>query len=331
MKIMNNNLKQVFNIYLSSQSQNIKINKEIDLISNKQKNSIMMAHLQLKYLIKIKKICNASQAGLKAVFQGKLIDAKKQYIYSNNAIQYTQLNNESLLVIKDTFNAAQGYFDYRQGDYKNAKENLQIALEACIILVNQYGYNFLQGRPIHLACNLVKIEACSGNKERAIKIACYLISIINGNCNNSLFKDINLLQSIQHLSLQDESFLLTQVVEEVAKLLASCNDQQSNQLITLANDLLEKSNLSLKIQSKREYTWLKNKQTLAQGKIEQFLEESSNFIAEGRGSCKLLWHATVLDILKICQTTDSEISRNLQQQVTEDFAKYPYLPSVLKV
>ena len=48
-------------------------------------------------------------------------------------------------------------------------------------LVNQYGYNFLQGRPIHLACNLVKIEACSGNHEQAIKIVGYLINNIEGS------------------------------------------------------------------------------------------------------------------------------------------------------
>ena len=124
--------------------------------------------------------------------------------------------------------------------------------------------------------------------------------------------------------------MLIQVFEEVAKLLASCQDKESNELINLATDFLEECNSRSDTQTHREYTWFKNKQSLAQGKIDDFLEQSSKFLAEGRGSCKLLWHATVLDVLKICQNIDSEISRKLQKQIREDFANYKYLPSILK-
>jgi hypothetical protein len=323
-------INKILQSYLLGRFRTLLKRENVDITLNKKMEMTMIAHLTLDNLIKIKKISNTSQAGLTALFQNRLDEAKQAYITTSEKIQSSLLNDESSLIVKDFFNASKGYFDYRQGNYQGAKENLQIALEACMTLVNKYDYSFLQGRPIHLACNLVKVEACSGNKEKAIKIACYLINVINGNHNNSLFNDINLLQSIQHLLLQDESFFITQVVEEIAKLLASCNEQESNQLITLANDLLEKSNLSPNIQSKREYAWLKNKQILAQGKIEDFLEESSKFIAEGRGSCKLLWHATVLDVLKICQNIDSEISKKLQKQIRDDFANYNYLPSVLK-
>ncbi len=180
---------------------------------------------------------------------------------------------------------------------------------------------------------MVKIEACSGNYKNAIKIACYLINKMKGNHDNSLDKDINLLNHIQHLSFKDESLkkiLFTQVFEEIAKLLASCDDNEANKLINLAANLIGDCNLSSSKQFDREYTWFKNKQTLAQGKVVEFLEESSKFLAEGRGSCKLLWHATVLDVLKICQNIDSEISKKLQKQITEDFSNYKYLPSVLK-
>lgn len=290
----------------------------------------MMAHLPWENLIKIKKISNASQTGLAALFQNKLIEAKQAYTTANAKIKSSQLNDEGSLIVKDFFNASKGYFDYRQGNYESARVNLHIALEASIALVNQYGYYFLTGRPIHLACNLVKLEACSGNYEQAIFIACYLISNIEGSYNSLLYKDINLLEPVQHLSFKNESFLLIQVFEEVAKLLASCNDNKSNELVSLAVELLGESNLSSSQQFHREYTWLKNKLALRKGQIIEFLEESSNFLAEGRDSCKLLWHATVLDILKICKNIDSEISKKLQKQITEDFSNYKYLPSVLK-
>ena len=328
---MNNKTQRILQSYLFSRVQSIPKRKNIDLILEQQQRAVIMASLSLENLISIKQIKKATERGLNALFQNQSLSAKQSYITANNIIQSSKLNDEASLVIKDEFNASKSYFDYRERNYESAKVNLQIALESCMALVNKYDYDFLQGRPVHLTCNLLKIEACSGNKEKAIKIACYLISIINGNHNDLLFKDIDFLKPVQHLSFKDEDFFLTQVFEEIAKLLASCQDKESNELINLATDFLEECNSPLDTQGYREYTWFKNKQTLAQGKINDFLEESSKFLAEGRGHCKLLWHATVLDILKIYQTIDSKISRKLQQQIIEDFAKYPYLPSVLKV
>lgn len=327
---MNKKLQQIFQSYLLSQIQTSPKYKNIDDILNKQQQVTMIAHLPLKYLISIRQITNISQAGLAALFQNKPKDAEKAYLTVNKIIKSSQFNDEAFLLIQNNFNASKGYFDYRQENYEDAKVNLKVALEACIVLINKYNYSFLQGRPLHLACNLLKIEACSENKEKAIKIACYLISNIEGKYNDLLYDDINLLQPIQHLSFKNESFLLTQVFEEIAKLLASCQHKESNKLINLAADFLGECNSSPNTQFHREYTWFKNKQILAKGQIDDFLEESSKFLAEGRGSCKLLWHATVLDVLKICQNIDSEISRKLQKQIREDFANYKYLPSVLK-
>lgn len=327
---MNKELQQIFQSYLVGREKPLSQNKNIDIILNKQKQTMMMAHLPLKNLISIKQIMNAGQAGLAALFQGNIIDAEQAYVTANKVIKTSQLNDESFLVIKDNFNAAKGYFDYRQRNYESARVNLRISLEACMALINKYGYNFLEGRPIHLACNLVKIEACSGNNEEAIKIACYLISNMKGNYNSSLYEDLNLLEPVQHLSFEDKDFLFTQVFEEVAKLLANLSNEESNKLVTLAANFIEDSNLSSGKQLGREYSWFQNKKKLVKGQIGEFLEASSYFLLEGRHTSKLLWHATVLDVLRICQNMDSEISIKLQQQITADFYKYNYLPSVLK-
>lgn len=327
---MDKQINKTFQSYLVGRFKPLPQSENIDATLNKRKETIMMAHLPLEHLISIKQISNAGQAGLAALFQGKLLDAKQAYTTANKIIKSSQLNDEGSLVVKDLFNAAKGYFDYRQGNYENARVNLHIALEACMALVNQYGYDFLQGRPIHLACNLVKVEACSGNYEKAIKIACYLINNMKGNYNSSLYRDINLLEPVQDLSFKNESYLFIQVFEEIAKLLASCNDNESNKLVDLASNLFRECNLPSNKQFDREYTWFKNRLALGKGKTIEFLEQSSDFLAEGRGSCKLLWHATVLDILKICKNIDSEISKRLQKQITEDFSNYKYLPSVLK-
>ena len=327
---MNKYLPELFQSYLYGSSKYLHKSKNVDAILNKQMAITMMAHLPLENITSIKKISNNSPAGLKTLFQGKLLDAKQAYTIANETIKSSQLNDESFLIAKDNFNAAKGYFDYRQGNYESARANLHIALESCVALINQYNYDFLQPRPIHLACNLLKVEACSGNHEKVIKIACYLISNIEGNCDNSLYENINLLKPVQHLSFKNESFLFSQVFEEVAKLLASCKNHKSNKLVDLATNLLKGHNLTSNKQFHREYTWLENKKVLAEGKIAEFIERASKFLADGRGSCKLLWHATVLDILKICKDIDSEISIKLQQKITEDFSKYKYLPSVLK-
>lgn len=327
---MDKELQQVFQSYLIGRVKPLSQNKNTDVILNKKKQTMMMAHLPLENLISIKQVMNAGQAGLAALFQGNIIDAEQAYITANKVIKTSQLNDESFLVIKDNFNAAKGYFDYRQRNYESARVNLHLSLEACMALINKYGYDFLEGRPIHLACNLVKIEACAGNHEEAIKIACYLICKMKGNYNSSVYQDLKLLEPVQHLSFADQDFLFTQVFEEVAKLLANLSNEESNQLVTLAANFIEDSNLSPNQKIGREYSWFQNKKKLVKGKIREFLEVSSYFLAEGRHTSKLLWHATVLDVLRICQDIDSEISIKLQKQITEDFYKYNYLPNILK-
>ncbi len=329
-QIINEKLQQIFQSYLIGRIKPLVKQENTDVILNIQRQTMMMAHLPLEHLISIKQIINAGQAGLAALFQGKLVDAKQAYTTANKIIKSSQLNDEGSLVIKDNFNAAQGYFDYRQENYESARENLNISLEACMALINKYGYDFLEGRTIHLVCNILKIEACSGNYEKAIKIACYLISNMKGNYDKSLYKDIDLLEPVQHLSFEKQHFLFTQVFGELAKLLANCSDDESNKLITLAANFIENDKLSLDEPLTREYIWFKNKRALVKGKIIEFLEESSDFLAAGRSASKLLWHATVLDVLKICKNIDSEISIKLQQQITEDFSNYKYLPSILK-
>ena len=328
---MDSSLQRIFQSYLLHNTQIVSIEQNIDTVLEVQKIAIMMSHLPIRDLISIKQVSAIIQNRLNVLFQEKMLDASEIYITVNNIVKYSRLKDESSLIIKDTFNAAKGYFDYRQKNYEDARKNLQIALESCTALINQYNYDCLRGRPIHLACNLVKVEACSGNNKKAIKIACYLISNIEGNCDNSVYKDINLLKPVQHLSFKNESFLLTQIFEEVAKLLASCEKRKSDELIYFAANLLKECNLISNKQFYREYTWFENKKVLAEGKTVEFLERASIFLAEGRGSCKLLWHATVLDVLKICQNIDSEISRKLQKQITEDFSMYKYLSSILKI
>ena len=329
-QIINEKLQQIFQSYLMGREKPIAIHENTDVILDKQKKTFMMAHLPLEHLICIKQIMDAGQAGLAASFQGNVLDAEEAYTTATEKISKSQLNDVGSLVVQDGFNAAKGYFDYRQRDYESARVNLSTSLQACMDLINKYGYDFLDGRTIHLACNILKIEACSGNHEKAIKIACYLISNMKGNYNSSLYKDIDLLEPVRHLSFEDQYFLFTQVFGEVAKLLAKCSDDESNELVTLATDFLEDGNWISDEQFDQEYTWLKNKKTLVKGKIIEFLEQSSNFLAVGRSASKLLWHATVLDVLKICQNIDSEISIKLQKYITEDFANYKYLPSILK-
>jgi|GEM_PF-2665225 len=329
-QIMNEKLQHIFQSYLVGRVKPIAQQENTDIILNKQQQTIMMAHLPLEDLICIKQIMDAGKAGLSSLFQGNLSNAEQAYMTANQTIKTSQLNDEGSLVIQDNFNAAKGYFDYRQNKYESAKANLQISLDACMQLINKYDYDFLEGRTIHLACNILKIEACSGNYEKAIKIACYLIAKMKGNYNSSFYRDIDLLAPVQHLTFEDQYFLFTQVFGEVAKLLANCDENESSALVNLAVDLIDNGDHQGDQQFEREYIWFQNKKTLVRGKVIDFLELSSNFLVEGRSTSKLLWHATVLDVLKICQNLDSEIATKLQKQITKDFANYRYLPSVLK-
>ncbi len=329
-RALDNELSKIHQGYLIGRIKPPIQHENTDVILNQQKQTMMMAHLPLNNLICIKQIMNAGQAGLAASFQGKILDAERAYKLAGKTIKNSQLNDESNLVIKDNFNAAKGYFDYRQKDYESARENLNISLEACMTLINKYGYNFLEGRTIHLACNILKIEACSGDRKKALEIACYLINSMQGDRSKVVDANINLLEPVRHLSFTDQYFLFTQVFGEVAKLLANCNDEEAKELVDLADSYIKDCNWSADKQFGREYIWFQNKKTLLRGKIGEFLTESSNFLAEGRKASKLLWHATVLDVLKICHNIDSEISSQLQTQIREDFSNYKYLPGILR-
>ncbi len=90
---MNKKLQKIFQSYLLGRVQLIAINENIEAIIHKKNLTTMMAHLPLEHLISIKKIRNVGQAGLTALFQGKLLDAKRAYITANDIIKSSQLNH----------------------------------------------------------------------------------------------------------------------------------------------------------------------------------------------------------------------------------------------
>ena len=74
------------------------------------------------------------------------------------------------------------------------------------------------------------------------------------------------------------------------------------------------------------YAWLRIKQALLKNKIPTFLELASRFLSTGRSKTPLLWYATVIDLIEICDEFHFPNSDLVKSEVASQAVNWEYFP-----
>lgn len=264
--------------------------------------------------------------GLNAARQGDIIKAEEHFEIARTRLKLDKLSTLSSLLLNSALERSEAYLNFRLGDFDKARNRTFKILETYTFLEKEYGYEILFLRRLQLVCNLVQLEIGCIRYEYAINLASQLLSYIEGKLEVLPLPGDWGSERIMRQSPELMAATFALVTCEVAKILVGKKHQLVKELFAIAS-----FNLQLQANNKyychpRSYSWLLVKQAFVDKDIPKFLELAANFLGEGRADTPLLWYATVVDLVSVCDELKVAESQLIKQEILKDSVNWKDCP-----
>jgi hypothetical protein len=242
-------------------------------------------------------------------------------------LQSDTLSTEGNLICRSYHEVAEAYLNYRQGDFNQARNRLFEGLSIDVLLEEKYGYKLFCLHRLQIALHIVRIEVRSQCLEQFINLACQLLNYLEGTLEvlslpgsweSNLFKEV--------LSPELAAAFFAQTSEQVALALAGKNSDIAHDLFTMISHRIQIQGSSDKHYHSSSHAWFDLKQAFVNKDISTFLEKASHFLAEGRSNTPLLWYATVVDLVTVCDDLNLQESESIKREIASDAVNWKYLP-----
>jgi hypothetical protein len=284
------------------------------------------ARLPLTDRLLMRKFENARTLGLIAARQGDSIKARRLFALARAPLKFDKLSPEGSLFYKSFLEQAEAYLDYRCGNFDLARNRTSQALAIDSVLEEEYGYEILLLHRIQLVHNLARIDARCLYLNRAIQLISQILSYLAQESEALPIQGFWGCERVKRQSPKDVAAMFIQVSGEIALILADREKQLASNLFAIIASHL---NLQIDINRQcdpRSYSWLLVKQAFVNRDVTKFLELASQFLGEGRGSNPLLWYATVIDLVAMCEEVNFPDSELVKQEIANDATTWEYLP-----
>jgi hypothetical protein len=269
---------------------------------------------------------NIRSQGLAAARRGQFVTAEQLFAKARTPLELGKLSHEGSLLQKSFQEPAEAYLDYRRGHFDKARNRIFEALVSDAVLEDEFGYNLLFIHRLHLVKNLVRTEANSKCFNRAIELASQLLSYLKGSLDILPILGISDRERLMCQSSELVAAMFTQVTNEVALILIGKKRQFANELFAIISTQMKlQTNDNSHYYSQSE-AWFIVKQAFVSNNVEAFLERASQFLADRCGDTPLLWYATVIDLISLCDDLDFPGSNLFKLEVAQEAVNCPYLP-----
>ncbi|OUL29771.1 hypothetical protein BV378_05125 [Nostoc sp. RF31YmG] len=269
---------------------------------------------------------NARNQGLIATRQGNLMAAEQAFAMARAPLKLSKLSPESSLLYQSFLEQAEAYLDYRRGNFEQARNRTSEAMAIDVVLEEEYGYDILLLHRIYLAHNLIRIDAQCKYFDSAIELAFQILSYLEGISEVLPLPGPWGRERVARQSPELVAGMFVEITNEIALILVGKDRSLVRDLLVSASaHLLLKANTHDHCHP-RAYTWLLVKQAFASNDVATFLKRASHFFSEGRADIPLLWYATVIDLVTLCDelaVSDSELFR---QEVAREAGSWKNLP-----
>lgn len=296
-----------------------------DLSGQKLQTPIEM-RLPLIDQLLMRRFGNARNRGLLAARRGDSMAAERFFEVARIPLQWYKLSPEGSLLYKSYLEQAETYLDYCRGDFDQARNRTFEALAIDVVLEEEYGCKSRLLHRIQLVHNLARIDARCMCFERAIELACQILSYLEGASEVLPIPGPWGCERVARQSPGEVAAMFAQVTSEVALILAGKKRQIAHDLFTVASTHIQLQANGNCHCHPRAYAWLLVKQAFVSNDVATFLERTFNFLSEGRADTPLLWYATVIDLVALCEELDLPDAKLLRQEVAREAATWEYLP-----
>ncbi|MEB3179940.1 MAG: hypothetical protein VKL59_13015 [Nostocaceae cyanobacterium] len=264
--------------------------------------------------------------GLIASRRGDFVSAEEMFVQGCKQFESARISHQGSLVYQAFQEPAQAYLDYRLGDFDSARKRIIQALTSDAILEDEYGYDILFIHRIHLVLNLVRNEAQKINFPQAITLASQLLSYLQGTSETLPLSSPWGSQRVALLPEDVFPVLVTQIIDEVAFILAGKSHQFVRELFAIITRYMQFSDENNFVAVPQVHEWLLVKQAFVNHHVPTFLERASNFLAGRRTDNLALWYAVVIDFLAVCEDYNFPGLPSLQQEVVSEALENEYFP-----
>jgi hypothetical protein len=292
---------------------------------------IFQSRLSLADQLVMSGFTSAINQGLAAARQGQFLMAEQFFVQAREPLLSDKLSTEGHLICKSFQEAAEAYLDYRRGDFSHARAHMLEALATDIILEEEYGYDkfITHSHRLEFAINLVRIDARWMRFERAVDLADSLLGYLEGGLEVLPLPGSWSRKLVELLPPELSTAHFVTIASEVAPILADKNRQVAGDLFTIAA-----RHTKLKTNSNCHYhpgvhAWFLVKEAFLSNEVVTFLERVSHFLSEGRADTPVLWYATVVDLLALCNQLDLPVSKLVRQAIVQDAVTWENIPQSL--
>jgi hypothetical protein len=270
---------------------------------------------------------DALHQALFATRRGQLQIAKQLFEKARTPLQSDTLSTEGNLICQSFHEVAEAYLNYRQGDFNQARNKLFEGLSIDVLLEEKYGYKLLYLHRLQIALHLVRIEVRSECLEQFIDLACQLLNYLEGTLEMLSLPgswESNLFNNF--LSPELAATFFAQTSEQVALALAGKNSDIARNLFAAISDRIQLQTNSDNHYRSNFQAWFDLKLAFVNRDFSAFLEKASDFLAQGRSNTPLLWYATVVDLVTVCDDLNLQESELLKREIASDALTWKYLP-----
>ena len=203
------------------------------------------------------------------------------------------------------------------------------------LLEQTYGYAHLHIHRIHLANNLVKLEACAGRLDAALSLAADVLQYVAGEVGTIDAPTRWGSAWTSALCEDAQRYLAIQTTREIGCALAGLGDAGTLALWQQSIAPLQQApchpsragNLAEWYQLKGLYL-ASAFQTRATAPT--YLEHAALYLAQGPRGDALCWQLVALDVLLACENSEHPDSCLLRQQIIDALDRAPVLPRHLR-
>lgn len=300
--------------------------ENLDTSLSRKLVTIMESRLPVRDNLLMRWCQNVLHQGQVAARRGQLVTAEQLFAKASAPLQSDTLSTEGGLICKSFHEVAEAYLDYRRSAFDQARTRLFEGLAIDVVLEEEYGYELFYLHRLQIGLHLVRIDAQSMWFDRAIDLACRLLSHLEGASEVLPLPGSWGSERVALLSPDIAAALFVQITGQVALILAGKNRQVARDLFAIVAHHMQLQSDGNCHCHPRFHAWLLVKQAFVGNDVATFLERASHFLAEGRANTPVLWYATVVDLVALCVDLDLPNSESVRREIASNAVKWEHLP-----
>ena len=265
---------------------------------------------------------DVSRGAVNLAQQSKYEQSRDHFLKVSEGITENSPSEEVSLLLRSRLAQAEAYLESKSGFWKQARDQIQSAMEADLILEEQYDYNIFHIQRVHLYHLLMRIEIGESNFLTAIDLAEKVNQYILGNLDTLPIGDGWSKGRVENTLTVFRNGMLARITSEVGNLLATQKFENSKSLFLRFDSwksFLTHPSLS------EIYEWGRLKEAFLAGDTKFFLGHCEYFLAEGRNET-MLWYTVVLDLCRCSQEVRPSQTKKFRVEIAKDANQWKQLP-----